>query len=589
MTDMKDTLIRIVVSLFFFVTCAVFWAVFCPGYMCHQEWFQLFQFTPEYFRDLVLTPGGFAAWCGRFLMQFYCIPWAGGIVIAAVLCGIQMLCFCMACRRNALSFSLSLIPAASFFFLLCANEGFLTPAVSCLLCLIAARCLVSASKYIQTAVTPFVWFLFGPFSLIYIAVCVCSDSRLRIVPALIQLVIWFACPAVWSLFDLYQFKNLLIGIYSTRHVWITPVLAWIACGISIVSLAVISRKLPGNVFASAAVYAACAGLAVWGVSEFISFRYEKLMEYDCLVNNGDWEAIIRKSNHDPVTSEDVHLETNDGEDRWNINDIYTLKYSLTALAYAQRGQLVDKMFARFCPGPEGLFPEYDKSVYAKNVLISDIFYHIAMISQSQELMFESMETIPDKQKGTRAYIRLALTNSINGNYAVSDKYLHALSHTLFHSDFAKKFNHSSPELEQFRRFRYYGRQYPYNYDALLSELDDLVKQCPDNKIASQYLVALVMLQKDLKYLHYVASMVYPDASVPYPDPLQQALTVWLVSRENFDGKIPPYISQENVKKGMAFMDEFEKLGSMSGKKRRSAVNALRKKYGNTYYFFYYLQ
>jgi len=586
---MKSVFVRILISIFFFVACAVFWAIYCPGYMCHQEWFQLFQFTPEYFRQLVLTPGGFAAWCGRFLMQFYYLPWAGGVVIAAVLCGIQLMYFCLARTRNAFSYALSFVPAASFFFLVCANEGFLTPAVSCLLCLIAARCLVSSPKYIQTAATPVVWFLFGPFSLIYIAACVCSDSKIRIVPALIQLAIWFACPAIWSLFDLYQFKNLLTGIYCTRHVWVTPVLAWIVCGISIVSIAVVSRQLPDSIIASAAIYAACAGLAVWGVSEFISARYENLMEYDCLVNNEDWDAVIRKSNREPVTSEDVHLETNDGEDRWNINDLYTLRYSMTALAYAQRGQLVDKLFVRFCPGSKGLFPEYEKISYVKNVMISDIFYHIAMTSQSQELMFESMETIPDKQKGSRAYQRLALTNSINGNYAVSDKYLYALSHTLFYSDFARKFNHSSPELEQFRRFRYYGRQYPYNYDALLSELDDLVKQCPDNKIASQYLIAMVMLQKDLQYRHYVTSMVYRDASEPYPDPLQQALTVHLVSRDDFDGKIPPYISQENVKKGMAFMEEFEKLGSMSGKKRRSAVNALRKKYGNTYYFFYYLQ
>jgi len=580
---------RAIISLLFFAANAVFWAVLCPGYLLSQEWFQLFQFTPEYFLELVATPGGLGAWCGRLLMEFYCFPWAGGIVIAAVLCGIQLLVFSLARSRNSLSYALSFIPAVLFLVLCCAGESFLTPAVSCLLCLIPARITTISPKWLQVFITPLIWFLFGPFSLIYIAACIFSDRKIRMTPASLQLALWILCPSVWCLFDLYQFKNLLFGLYTTRQTWSLPIMACIVCLLSMASVVAVSRRLRDNTIVAGAVYVFCLALAFWGVREFISFRYGNLMKYASYANNEQWDAIIEKSQKDRVSSDDVHLEAGDVGDRWNVNDIYQLRYCMTALAYAQRGQLVDSLFSRFCPGPEGLFPVYEKASYLKNLLISDVYYHLSMTSQSQELMFESMETIPDKQKGARAYMRLALTNSINGHYAASDKYLSALSHTLFHSDFALSFNHRSAELERFRRLRYQGRPYPYNYDYLISELDELVKQCPDNKIAAQYLVALVMLQKDLQYLHYVTSVVFADGTTPLPDVLQQALTVYLVSRDDFDGKIPPYISKDNVKKGMSFINEFDKLGSMSDTKRRSVINELWKKYGNTYYFYYYLQ
>lgn len=42
-------------------------------------------------------------------------------------------------------------------------------------------------------------------------------------------------------------------------------------------------------------------------------------------------------------------------------------------------------------------------------------------------MFEAMEAIPDYKKSGRAYMRLAETNLINGQYAVAAKYLLALA------------------------------------------------------------------------------------------------------------------------------------------------------------------
>ena len=51
-------------------------------------------------------------------------------------------------------------------------------------------------------------------------------------------------------------------------------------------------------------------------------------------------------------------------------------------------------------------------------------------------MFEAMEAIPDYKKSGRAYMRLAETNLINGQYAVAAKYLRALQHTLFYKKWA---------------------------------------------------------------------------------------------------------------------------------------------------------
>ena len=59
-----------------------------------------------------------------------------------------------------------------------------------------------------------------------------------------------------------------------------------------------------------------------------------------------------------------------------------------------------------------------------------------MIKLLTTLYVRSDGGYPDYKKSGRAYMRLAETNLINGQYAVAAKYLRALQHTLFYKKWA---------------------------------------------------------------------------------------------------------------------------------------------------------
>ena len=61
-----------------------------------------------------------------------------------------------------------------------------------------------------------------------------------------------------------------------------------------------------------------------------------------------------------------------------------------------------------------------------------------MINTAQRFTFEAMESIPNFNKSSRCFKRLAETNLINGQYEVAAKYLRALRKTLFYKDWAEE-------------------------------------------------------------------------------------------------------------------------------------------------------
>ena len=56
------------------------------------EQLQLFQFTWDYFREMVASPGGFSLWVGEFLTQFFILPYGGPVILALFLTLIVLMC-----------------------------------------------------------------------------------------------------------------------------------------------------------------------------------------------------------------------------------------------------------------------------------------------------------------------------------------------------------------------------------------------------------------------------------------------------------------------------------------------------------------
>ena len=286
------------------------------------------------------------------------------------------------------------------------------------------------------------------------------------------------------------------------------------------------------------------------------------MHYDYLTRMRQWKAIIRLAEQ-------------------KVPDA-PFSVACLNLALAKTGQLGDRIFQFYQNGTEGLIPSFERD-FISPLPASEVFYHLGMINSSLRYTFEAMEAIPDYRKSSRAFVRLAETNLINGQYAVAAKYLRALQRTLFYRKWATQamgFLGDDHRIEQHAEWGWL-RKARYAEDFLFSdaEMDNmlglLIQHNPTNRLAFEYLMAYELQRKDLEkfYRYYPLGRQMNYNHIPRA--YQEALIyLWTQEHANFQG-LPWSISQE-VLQGVT---EFARL-YMQGPKNEPL---LREKYGNTYW------
>ena len=182
---------------------------------------------------------------------------------------------------------------------------------------------------------------------------------------------------------------------------------------------------------------------------------------------------------------------------------------------------------------------------------NEIFYHLALTNASQEYAFESMETIPNHNKSSRVIKRLAETNLINGNYAVSGKYLTILDKTLFYRKWSRDtrrylYNEDMinmhPDWGEKRKFMV-RNDYFFHVQNMEAALNRMVKENPGNRLAFEYLMAFYMINKDLRNfmncIPILEKMSYREIPVSYQEAM--LYIIGLSTRDPFS-QAPSYIS-----------------------------------------------
>ena len=100
-------------TLAFGVAVALFWALPYQSVLSFQEQYQLFLFDSDYFCETVMIPGGFAAYLGEFITQFYFIPVLGACLLAILYVLLQVMVWKLAKLNgaNTAYYPLSFIPS----------------------------------------------------------------------------------------------------------------------------------------------------------------------------------------------------------------------------------------------------------------------------------------------------------------------------------------------------------------------------------------------------------------------------------------------------------------------------------------------
>lgn len=236
-------------------------------------------------------------------------------------------------------------------------------------------------------------------------------------------------------------------------------------------------------------------------------KFREVVTYDYLVRAQKWTSILAHSyKHEPQT----------------MCGIWCTNYAL-----AKRGALLNDMFLYKQDSPDGLLMDAVRMDPMTLYSLSDISLDLGMINSAERFAFDAKQRLPQGHKSGRLYRRLAETNLINGHQKVAKKYMQILKSTLFyHQDITES------DCERYHALRQKGN------DELAQAKDQILRQLavenPQNKLASDYLLAYEMLRLDLEHLtEYTLMLRQRDKWEYTPKAIQEAVIgFWILKHPN---------------------------------------------------------
>lgn len=517
---MKNLMIKTwkpLLSLLFGVAVVIFWAVPFVGGLCFQEQYQMFLFDTGYFLERIVLPGGLADYISEFLVQFYYMPVLGGAIIALLLMGIQAAVWGLmkqyGARHDFPGYLLSFLPSIALWCAMGDQNVLLSFVVALFGALVIGwihnrfhnRLVKVVFELVSTALV--YWFL-GPVVFVYVVLMI-GDTLKNAkqkgnvfsgigysAGILILTIAWILLTTqtlqyplyrIFAGLNYYRYPGTISPLPFVVMVWavVIPFLGMIPCRQK--SL----QKLQQSKVVIVLSYVLVIVASWFGIkASFDEMTYD-LIDYDFLVRTEQWDKIIEKAEKKPATT--------------------PLSVSCVNLALSQKGVLADRLFEFYQNGIEGLFPAFSRDMTSP-VSTSEVFYRLGMVNDAERYMFEAQEAIPNFRKSARLTRRIAECEIINGNYEVAAKLLRRLQKTIFYSNWANQTMALLGNEKAINRHPIYGKLRKYRekkQDFLFSdrEMDQMLGLLflndKSNKMAYEYLMCYVLLQRDLnKFMQY---------------------------------------------------------------------------------------
>lgn len=580
----------------FFAGVFIFFAFFYNHHLHFEEETQLFMFTGDFFRTKIALPGGFSGYIGGFLTQFYFWSLAGPIIIAILLFGIQQLTLRIlnSINNNPSFFPLSFLPSLNGFLILCDEFYPLSGIIGIILALLAAWLYTGIRKRKIRFICGIIfiisvyWLAGGSYLMLLGIILVFEmlkafkarqkqaeeeDAGFQMVK-LWQLLVYIIVAAGVPLLVRQYLILQPLGLsyisefyYDMRTVIPKAIPVFFALPAILMVLAFflpVKRKVYRiAIFAQIAILI-CA--SYFGQRQWANFSAEQIMTYDYLVRENRWNDVVKFAEKKPPRN--------------------NLSLAMLNLSLAKTNKLGDRLFMYEQNGFNGLFLSFAKE-YVAPMMGSEILYQLGLVNASQEYSFESTETTPNLAKSVRAIKRLAETNLINAQYEVADKYLKILGKTLFYRKWAaetRKYLYNEDKINNHpvwgeKRKHMIKTDFFFTVKNMEPVLNMMMRENPENNMAFQYLMALYLLNKDLKNfmssLPLMNALRYSKIPVAYEEAIMYVIGL---ATSNPLANTEYRISNETKLRMQAYADIYTT--------RRDAQALLARRYGST--FWYYL-
>jgi len=503
MMSLKKTIFRP-----FYLVCAFFFAVFLclilfnPFHIIYQEQLQLFRFNWHYFTDFLTKPGGFSEYTGAFFTQFFINPLVGAAIIT--LAGYGVFALSAGIFRNFKIYGVlwSIIPIL-LLIVLHGNHLFkLSYTIGFLLALVFIYIYTSIEKQKSRLVTGFIcWIILylatGAFSIFAMIICILYEWIITKNPH--RFITILSCVFLASLFPLITWRY--IYIIPFPDVWFRP-------------LSLLNDKITkGLIFVMLIYYPLL--ITIMSIllrllkKQQISFTWNWKNILAGIIIIFAFTAGVKRYLYDPKMEMFLGIDHYIQKSEWDkalelcsaFPEINRLTIYFTNLALLKSGQLPDRMFHYTQLGTEGL-----SLPFALNDFIPffgcEIYYHLGFVNEAYHWAFEANVA---NGNCPRLLKRLTMTSLINGDLKIAEKYLNLLKQTLFYRAWAKNYLKmlNEPELllkdKEIREKRFFLMHDDFFAGDVISEfgLARLLQNNPYNRMAYEYLMAYLLLNKDL--------------------------------------------------------------------------------------------
>lgn len=576
------SVIRTASDLLFFLCFFLYFFFFKRYHLAFQEQIQLFRFNADYFREFLSRPGGLSEYAGAFLTQFFNYPFAAAFIITLLCAAIFLIFIRIFSVHNIKGQFWSYIPLIMIAAL---HSNYLYSAaftVAFLLSLIYFALYLQAGErkihlFLILVTWPMLDIAAGGFSLMTGIMCIIHAAlvrkdKLRWPVAVTVTALTVIIPLIFSVSVFHvadgRIYTTFLPVQTGSFKEIFLILTCYTPSVLLLSALFrpgersISSRLKHSLNAAALII-----VVAFSVFVFRSFRDENtelLLGIDSDVQRSDWEAVLIKS----------------GE----INEPNRMVLHYTNLALYKTGHLCDRLFHYPQSGKAGLWLDWQQD-WLIAFFGCGTYYQIGYNSEAYRWAFEAMVA---KGPNPRSLKILALTCIAENDLRLAEKYLNILRQTASYRRWAERylsilddpdFLDKDKELSAKRDLMI--RSVFINSNNLGGRLQHLLREHPDNRMAYEYFMASLLLEKDLDGFAANIERVKDLGYKSLPVHFEEAILAY----RSYSGKniLPAgYIIGPQT---MNRLEAYAAAVYSYGTDNRTAAQKMYSKFGRTYWYY----
>ncbi len=546
-----------------------------------------------FFQGFVSYPGGLVEYVSAFLAQFFCIRWAGALIVTVQawliwLCFGSILRVANGRRLGGVCFVPSIVLLGSYArysYPFGVAMGFLVALgfvrlymvltskrrptdLLVFLCLLMILYVIGGGGYLLFAV------VCGVYELLFRRRSVLGLTFLLAAPV----VIYIEGVVVFNFGIIHVFDHFMTRFYEdNKGVLILVYLLYSLLPVTLVGLWVGESLLKVKGMSRFGRFLmSCAGKAGGRLSPLLAIVAGVVVAYFChnaglkaqiAVNyyscNGMWRKVLKVSAHHPQSK--------------------LMNHAVNRALY-HTGRLAQDMFVYGQP-PGGLMLSGETENPSAWWRLFDTYIDLGHMNLAESMLVLSMDAYGERPLFLK---RLALINMVKGNTGAARVYLGALSRTLFDGDWARSYLEKiecDPNLsteEQVQHLRSIMPEIDRDFESLSESIFlDLLDKNRGNRMAFEYLAAFYLLTNQLDRFVGILDRLDDFDYVGIPRVYEEAILL-----HRFAGKKVELggreISQESQERFKRFCNVY--YGQYRGN-RRAAFNKLARDYGDSYFFY----